>query len=86
MEEILDLGNGVALTVVDQKGRPAGSRFEVRMRYAAVAVEVEGLMERVTMYPDIEGGRAAAERGRGTCHPRSRGVPRRPRGDQRVAE
>jgi ketosteroid isomerase-like protein len=61
-EEILDLGNGVTLAVVDQKGRPHGSSGEVQMRYATVAIWVEGMIERFTSYTDIDEGRAAAER------------------------
>jgi ketosteroid isomerase-like protein len=61
-DEILDLGNGVTLAVVDQKGRPHGSSGEVQMRYAAVAIWVEGMIERFTTYTDIDEGRAAAER------------------------
>jgi len=61
-EEILDLGNGVTLAVVDQKGRPHGSSGEVRMRYAVVAIWVEGMIVRFTSYTDIDEARAAAER------------------------
>jgi ketosteroid isomerase-like protein len=61
-EEILDLGNGVAVAVLVQKGRPADSRGEVRLRYAAVATWVEGSVVRVTNYTDIDEARAAAER------------------------
>src|SRR6266849_2936202 len=35
--ENLDLGNGIGLAVVSQKGRPGGSSFEAGMRYAAVS-------------------------------------------------
>jgi ketosteroid isomerase-like protein len=61
-EEILDLGNGVTLAVVNQEGRPHGSSGEVQMRYAAVAIWVEGMIERYTTYTDIDEARAAAER------------------------
>jgi ketosteroid isomerase-like protein len=37
IEENLDLGKGIGIAVVNQKGRPAGSSFEARMRYAAVS-------------------------------------------------
>src|SRR2546423_10758949 len=56
-EEILDLGNGVTLDVVNQKGRPHGSSGEVQMRYAAVAIWVEGMIERFTTYTNIDEGR-----------------------------
>ena len=62
VEEILDLGNGVTLAVVNQEGRPHGSSGEVQMRYAAVAIWVEGMIERYTTYTDIDEARAAAER------------------------
>jgi ketosteroid isomerase-like protein len=61
-EEILDLGNGVTFAVFNQRGRPVGSSGEVRVRSASVAVWAEGLLVRVTNYPDIDEGRAAAER------------------------
>jgi hypothetical protein len=61
-EKNLDLGNGIGLAVISQKGRPAGSSFEVRMQYAAVSVWVEDLVARITMYTDIDEGRAAADR------------------------
>ena len=61
-EAILDLGNGVVFAVVVQKGRPVGSRGEVRLRYASVTVWTEGLIERQTDYMDIDEARAAAER------------------------
>ena len=41
-EEILDLGNGVILSVVIQKGRPVGSSGHVQLRYAIIGVWVEG--------------------------------------------
>jgi ketosteroid isomerase-like protein len=62
IEENLDLGKGIGLAVINQKGRPAGSSFEARMRYAAVSAWVEDLLVRLTMYTDINEGRAAAER------------------------
>jgi ketosteroid isomerase-like protein len=62
VEENLDLGEGIGLAVVNQKGRPAGSDFEAQMRYAAVSAWGENLLLRVTMYTDIEEARAAAQR------------------------
>jgi ketosteroid isomerase-like protein len=61
-EEILDLGNGVMLSVALQQGRPVGSSGEVQMRYAAVAIWVEGMVVRQAFYTDIDKARAAAER------------------------
>jgi ketosteroid isomerase-like protein len=62
IEENLDLGSGIGLAVVHQTGRPAGSSFEAAMRYAAVSDWVEDLLVRITMYTDIDAGRAAAQR------------------------
>ena len=61
-EEFLDLGNGVTFTVLVLKGRPVGSGEDVRLRYAAVTVWVEGAVARDTNYTDIDEARAAAER------------------------
>ena len=61
-EEILDLGNGVILAVVIQKGHPVGSTGDVQQRQAIVSLWVEGLAVRITHYGDIDQARAAAER------------------------
>jgi hypothetical protein len=61
-EEFCDLGNGVTLTVTLQKGRPLGSVGFVQLRYAAITIVAEGLVERYTTYTDIDEARAAAER------------------------
>ena len=37
-EEMVDLGGGVTLAVVTQKGRIPGSSGDVRLRYASVAM------------------------------------------------
>jgi ketosteroid isomerase-like protein len=60
--ENLDLGKGIGLAVVSQRGRPAGSSFEARMRYAAVSEWVEDLLVRITMYTNIDDARATAGR------------------------
>ena len=62
LEEVVDLGGGVAFIVVNQKGRLAGSESDVKVRYAAVSVCVDGLIESMTNYLDIDEARAAAER------------------------
>jgi ketosteroid isomerase-like protein len=67
-EEILDLGNGVGVRVLIQKGRPVGSSGEVQLRYAAVGVWEEDKIVRTTNYTDIDQARAAAE-----CLARERG-------------
>src|SRR3954453_5715561 len=61
-EEILDLGNGVVFAVLIQKARLVGGSGEVRIRYGAVSVWIEGVVVRVTNYPDPDEARAAAER------------------------
>ena len=61
-EQVLDLGNGVTLAVLLQSARPVGSSGDVRLRYAAVTVWVDGLIARLTNYTDIDEARAAAER------------------------
>jgi ketosteroid isomerase-like protein len=59
-EEILDLGHGVTLSVLIQKGHPAGSSGDVRLRYAAVAAWADGMIMRVTNYGDIDDACAGA--------------------------
>lgn len=61
-EENLDLGNGVGLRVLVQKGRPVGSSGEVELRYAAVGIWEDGKVVRMRNYTDIDEARAAAER------------------------
>jgi ketosteroid isomerase-like protein len=61
-EEALGQCNGVTVAVLVQKGRPAGSSGDVRLRYAAVTVWRDGLIVRLTNYTDIDEARAAAER------------------------
>jgi ketosteroid isomerase-like protein len=60
--DVVELGGGVLLTVVDMSARPAGSSGVIRMCLATVWVLTEGLIERQTNYSDIEEARAAAER------------------------
>jgi ketosteroid isomerase-like protein len=61
VEELLDLGNGVTLAVFSQRGKPRGSSARVEMRYAGVAQRKDELVERLTLYPDIDQARAAAD-------------------------
>jgi ketosteroid isomerase-like protein len=58
-----DLGNGVTLTIALARGRLRGGspRF-VEARSVTVAKWADGLVERLTIYTDIDEGRAAAER------------------------
>jgi ketosteroid isomerase-like protein len=62
LEEALDLGNGVAFIVNRQVARPVGSTEQVGTREAHVTEWVEGMVVRLTVYNDIDAGRAAAER------------------------
>jgi ketosteroid isomerase-like protein len=61
-DEIVELGNGVTLSMVTQRGRLTGSDGVVDLRYAAVAVWREGQIVLTTNYADIDAARAAAER------------------------
>lgn len=62
LDEVLDLGNGVVLQAVTQRGPPTDSTGEIRQRSARVLVVVDGLIEALTSYNDIDAARAAAER------------------------
>ena len=62
VEEVLDLGNGVAYAVTVTRGRPAGRADEVPLRGAEVCVWEGGVATRVTYYRDPEEARAAAQR------------------------
>ena len=61
-EEVLDLGNGVVFAVVIQKARLVGSSGEVRLCSGVVGEWVNGLIVGLTLSPDIDEARAAAER------------------------
>jgi ketosteroid isomerase-like protein len=63
-EELLDIGNGVVFALVRQAGRPVGASGYVRQREGWVWAWVEGLIDSVTTYPEVDIGeaRAAAER------------------------
>ncbi len=61
-EEIHDFGNGVTFCVVLQQGRLVGSGGSVQLRYGTCAIWVDGKAVRVWNHPDIDEGRAAAER------------------------
>jgi ketosteroid isomerase-like protein len=65
LDEILDLGNGVIFTVVNQRARPAGagnSGGYIQRQEAYVGVWREGMVTRVTTFLDIDQARASAER------------------------
>jgi ketosteroid isomerase-like protein len=62
LEEFLDLGNGITFSVNRQHARPVGSSAHIQAREAHVTEWAEGMVVRVTVYIDIDEGRAAAER------------------------
>ena len=62
VEERRDLGHGMAFIVYVQRGRLRGSAGWVRARVAFVNAWVDGLIQRTTVYEDIDEARAAAER------------------------
>jgi len=62
LEESHDLGNGVASGLLSQRGRPRSSGGVVEEPYTAVVAWKDGLIVRVTVYPDINEARTAAER------------------------
>jgi ketosteroid isomerase-like protein len=62
LEEVHDLGNGVTFGLFLMRGQLAGSSGFVELRYAGVSTWMDGLIQRVTTYTDIDEARAAAER------------------------
>jgi len=60
IEEMHDLGGGVVYAVVLKIGRRPGSRGHIRVRSAPVYEWEHELIGKLTIYPDIEEGRAAA--------------------------
>ena len=61
-EEIRDLGGGVTIAVIVQGGHPPGGEGRVQFRYASVTTWKDGLVERFTVYTDLDQARADAER------------------------
>jgi len=61
-EEIVALGNGVTFGVFRQRGRLVGSSGRVQLRFALAAEWADGVMVRSITDPEIDTGRAAAER------------------------
>jgi ketosteroid isomerase-like protein len=62
IQENLDLGNGVILSVTRQRGRMAGSSGYLEFLYASITEWTGGLIEQVTPFTDVDQARAAAER------------------------
>jgi ketosteroid isomerase-like protein len=62
IEEIRDLGHGVAFLVISEDGRPVGSEGRVQARHGDVYEWAQGKIVRRSTYYDIDEARAAAER------------------------
>jgi nuclear transport factor 2 (NTF2) superfamily protein len=62
LEEVHDLGRGVAWAVVLPRGRPRGSNRFDEFRYGNCALSEDGLIERMVFSTNIDEARAAAER------------------------
>jgi len=62
LEEFHDLGNDVTFGRLSQSGRPRAGGGLVEEPYAALVAWKDRLIVRVTVYPDIDEARAAAER------------------------
>jgi ketosteroid isomerase-like protein len=62
LEEFLDLGNGVSLSVTLHSGRLVGGSGVVQMRIGAVVLREGGLIMRVRTSIDIDQARVSAER------------------------
>jgi len=62
IEEILDLGQGVVFAAIAEDGRPVGSTARVHQRAGWVYEWTHGRVARLTTYPEVDEGRAAAER------------------------
>ena len=63
VEDLVVLGDGVVLAVVNQEGRPVGVDGQVHQREGwAICWSVDGLLVRLTTHADIGDARAAAER------------------------
>ena len=60
--DVIDLGGGVVVAVIRQSGRLGDAQSRVAEGVALVYDWSDGLIERVTVYLDIDEGRAAAER------------------------
>jgi ketosteroid isomerase-like protein len=61
LEEVSDLGGGVAFAVVVQDGRPVGGDGRLRQREGWVYLWVGGSIARLTTF-EVDQARAAAER------------------------
>ncbi len=62
MTDFEEIGNGITITVFDQRARPTGGSGFVELRFGLVTTWADGLVQRATAYTDIGEARAAAER------------------------
>jgi ketosteroid isomerase-like protein len=64
MQEVTDLGNGIAFAAVRESAIPLGSAAQARVHsvYGFAVVWVDGKIARITAYPNADEARAAAER------------------------
>ena len=62
LEEMRDLGEGVAFCTFVMRGRLPGATGWVQFRYASAEAWRDGLVVWITNYADIDEARAAAER------------------------
>ena len=62
LQELVDVGNGVVLTVIVAHGHPVGSSGYVESHEAWVFEGADGMIVRVQTYRDIDEACAAAER------------------------
>jgi ketosteroid isomerase-like protein len=62
LEEFRDLGHGVTLSVAHQRARLPGASGHLELRWAAVVMWADGLVQQVTAYTDVDQAHAGAER------------------------
>jgi ketosteroid isomerase-like protein len=64
MQEVIDLGHGIAFAAVRESALPVGSNARARVHslYGFAIVWVDGKIARITAYPNADDARGAAER------------------------
>ena len=64
MQEVIDVGNGIAFAAVRESAVPVGSTAQTRVHsvYVFAIVWVDGKIAHITAYPNAVEARAAAER------------------------
>ena len=64
MQEVIDLGNGIAFAAVRESAVPVGSTAQTRVHsvYGFAILWVDGKIAHITAYPNADEARAAAER------------------------